>query len=182
MNETATQAISNPKYFPVAKRNFSAFQTLYGLVQCTRHLSTSNYNVCLRDCCRGKQGGRVLFPSCDVREKRSLIISDYCNCCSSCCLCSSFYCGLMLPQKERKAYNAVAQENADNDISTPIAIDLATIEVATIRFSTDNKLGEGRFGDVYKNKLADGKAIAVKRLSRASGQGLRECKNQRQSQ
>lgn len=39
---------------------------------------------------------------------------------------------------------------ADNDISTPIAIDLATIEVATIRFSTDNKLGEGRFGDVYK--------------------------------
>ncbi|KAJ7948538.1 receptor kinase 1 [Quillaja saponaria] len=42
----------------------------------------------------------------------------------------------------------------------------------------DNKLGEGGFGPVYKGKLGDGQEIAVKRLSRSSGQGLNEFKNE----
>ncbi|KAH9754434.1 cysteine-rich receptor-like protein kinase 10 [Citrus sinensis] len=49
---------------------------------------------------------------------------------------------------------------------------------ATQHFSDENKLGEGGFGAVYKGKLADGKEIAVKRLSRTSGQGLQEFKNE----
>ncbi|XP_052297941.1 cysteine-rich receptor-like protein kinase 10 isoform X3 [Citrus sinensis] len=49
---------------------------------------------------------------------------------------------------------------------------------ATQHFSDENKLGEGGFGPVYKGKLADGKEIAVKRLSRTSGQGLQEFKNE----
>ncbi|GLT83440.1 hypothetical protein SLE2022_017300 [Rubroshorea leprosula] len=56
--------------------------------------------------------------------------------------------------------------------------DLTTIASATSNFSSNNKLGEGGFGPVYKGKLLEGKDIAVKRLSRNSGQGLQEFKNE----
>ncbi|KAL0017635.1 hypothetical protein SO802_004704 [Lithocarpus litseifolius] len=55
---------------------------------------------------------------------------------------------------------------------------LTTIATATDNFSSDNKLGEGGFGLVYKGTLVDGKEIAVKRLSQSSGQGLNEFKNE----
>ncbi|KAK9162637.1 hypothetical protein Syun_003539 [Stephania yunnanensis] len=49
---------------------------------------------------------------------------------------------------------------------------------ATNNLSASNKLGEGGFGPVYKGKLLKGKEVAVKRLSRSSGQGLQEFKNE----
>ncbi|XP_065628271.1 G-type lectin S-receptor-like serine/threonine-protein kinase CES101 isoform X2 [Quercus suber] len=55
---------------------------------------------------------------------------------------------------------------------------LKSIYDATSNFSTENKLGEGGFGPVYKGKLPDGKEIAIKRLSRSSRQGLLEFKNE----
>ncbi|XP_058072839.1 cysteine-rich receptor-like protein kinase 15 isoform X1 [Magnolia sinica] len=57
-------------------------------------------------------------------------------------------------------------------------IDLITIQAATNNFSDENKLGEGGFGPVYKGMLSNGKEIAVKRLSRSSGQGPKEFKNE----
>ncbi|CAL5344710.1 unnamed protein product [Camellia sinensis] len=56
--------------------------------------------------------------------------------------------------------------------------DLNAIQIATNNFSDANKLGQGGFGPVYKGKLHDGKEIAVKRLSRNSGQGLDEFKTE----
>ncbi|KAK2990998.1 hypothetical protein RJ640_005480 [Escallonia rubra] len=55
---------------------------------------------------------------------------------------------------------------------------LTTIQAATNGFSIENKLGEGGFGPVYRGKLDDGKEIAVKRLSKNSGQGLDEFKTE----
>ncbi|KAK7400912.1 hypothetical protein VNO78_12221 [Psophocarpus tetragonolobus] len=55
---------------------------------------------------------------------------------------------------------------------------LEDIIVATNNFSPDNKLGEGGFGPVYKGTLIHGQEIAIKRLSRSSGQGLVEFKNE----
>ncbi|KAJ8749114.1 hypothetical protein K2173_013721 [Erythroxylum novogranatense] len=54
----------------------------------------------------------------------------------------------------------------------------AEIKTVTNGFSLANKLGEGGFGPVYKGKFAQGREIAVKRLSRRSGQGLVEFKNE----
>nr|GEW09674.1 G-type lectin S-receptor-like serine/threonine-protein kinase At1g67520 [Tanacetum cinerariifolium] len=54
----------------------------------------------------------------------------------------------------------------------------ASIMAATDDFSLENKLGQGGFGPVYKGKLSDGREIAIKRLSRTSGQGLVEFKNE----
>ncbi|RWR88265.1 cysteine-rich receptor-like protein kinase 10 isoform X1 [Cinnamomum micranthum f. kanehirae] len=57
-------------------------------------------------------------------------------------------------------------------------IDFGTIQHSTNNFSFENKLGQGGFGAVYKGVLADGKEIAVKRLSIGSSQGLKEFKNE----
>ncbi|KAF9672231.1 hypothetical protein SADUNF_Sadunf11G0019100 [Salix dunnii] len=55
---------------------------------------------------------------------------------------------------------------------------LSTITAATNNFSPANKLGQGGFGSVYKGLLANGQQVAVKRLSRSSGQGTEEFKNE----
>ncbi|RCV17059.1 hypothetical protein SETIT_3G188800v2 [Setaria italica] len=64
-----------------------------------------------------------------------------------------------------------------DDLELPV-YDYETIAKATEDFSTENKLGEGGFGPVYKGKLEDGQEIAVKTLSRTSTQGLEEFKNE----
>ncbi|XP_059459125.1 G-type lectin S-receptor-like serine/threonine-protein kinase RKS1 [Corylus avellana] len=56
--------------------------------------------------------------------------------------------------------------------------DLSIIVAATDNFSVANKLGEGGFGSVYKGLLDNQKDIAVKRLSKYSGQGVEEFKNE----
>ncbi|CAA3033542.1 G-type lectin S-receptor-like serine threonine-kinase At4g27290 [Olea europaea subsp. europaea] len=63
------------------------------------------------------------------------------------------------------------------DIDLPI-FDLVTITTATENFSSTNMIGEGGFGIVYKGTLATGQEVAVKRLSKNSGQGLQEFKNE----
>ncbi|PQM42344.1 uncharacterized protein Pyn_20688 [Prunus yedoensis var. nudiflora] len=59
-----------------------------------------------------------------------------------------------------------------------ITFDLATVSRATDNFSNNNKLGEGGFGPVYKGILIEGQDIAVKRLSKCSGQGIKEFMNE----
>ncbi|KAG5117370.1 hypothetical protein JHK84_043483 [Glycine max] len=78
----------------------------------------------------------------------------------------------------RKFYNRNYQhilKKEDIDLPT---FDLSVLVNATENFSTGNKLGEGGFGPVYKGTLMDGKVIAVKRLSKKSGQGVDEFKNE----
>ncbi|KAJ6925649.1 G-type lectin S-receptor-like serine/threonine-protein kinase RKS1 isoform X2 [Populus alba x Populus x berolinensis] len=55
--------------------------------------------------------------------------------------------------------------------------DIDIILAATENFS--NELGYGGFGSVYKGKLGNGQEIAVKRLSKTSGQGMKEFMNER---
>ncbi|CAL5429353.1 unnamed protein product [Camellia sinensis] len=64
-----------------------------------------------------------------------------------------------------------------NDADLPF-FSFASVSAATDGFSSSNKLGQGGFGPVYKGKLLKGQEIAVKRLSKRSGQGLEEFKNE----
>ncbi|XP_010533171.1 PREDICTED: cysteine-rich receptor-like protein kinase 26 [Tarenaya hassleriana] len=59
-----------------------------------------------------------------------------------------------------------------------LLFDFRTIREATDNFSPEKKLGQGGFGTVYKGMLRDGQEIAVKRLSRDTGQGETEFKNE----
>ncbi|GMJ05171.1 hypothetical protein like AT4G27290 [Hibiscus trionum] len=75
--------------------------------------------------------------------------------------------------------NVNDNENEDENEDMELAVfAFGTIAQATDTFSFNNKLGEGGFGPVYKGTLANGQEIAVKRLSRSSGQGLNEFKNE----
>ncbi|XP_058721814.1 G-type lectin S-receptor-like serine/threonine-protein kinase At4g27290 [Vicia villosa] len=68
------------------------------------------------------------------------------------------------------------KETEDGELAT--IFDFSTITDATNHFSNRNKLGEGGFGPVYKGIMVDGQEIAVKRLSKTSGQGIEEFKNE----
>ncbi|KAM0070209.1 putative protein kinase RLK-Pelle-DLSV family [Helianthus debilis subsp. tardiflorus] len=59
-----------------------------------------------------------------------------------------------------------------------VVFSFTAIVTATNDFSNENKLGQGGFGPVYKGKLSDEREVAIKRLSRTSGQGLVEFKNE----
>lgn len=78
----------------------------------------------------------------------------------------------------------VGDDYSDKDIQGEVTsqdlplIRLDVINEATKQFSDENKLGQGGFGPVYRGTLEDGKEVAVKRLSRTSGQGQREFLNE----
>ncbi|XP_024923336.3 cysteine-rich receptor-like protein kinase 10 isoform X2 [Ziziphus jujuba] len=82
--------------------------------------------------------------------------------------------------RAKKKYNALIEENAAKDMASieSMQFSFKSIEIATSKFSDCNKLGKGGFGEVYKGILINGKEIAVKRLSKRSGQGAEEFKNE----
>ncbi|KAM3704437.1 hypothetical protein ACB098_03G003100 [Castanea mollissima] len=65
----------------------------------------------------------------------------------------------------------------NNEMELPL-FSFSSVSIATDYFSASNKLGEGGFGPVYKGSLLNGQLVAVKRLSRKSGQGWEELKNE----
>ncbi|THG05315.1 hypothetical protein TEA_016001 [Camellia sinensis var. sinensis] len=76
MDDVVTRAVKDQsgKKFATKTANVTAVDELYGLAQCTPDISSKDCNTCLSDaisnlpiCCEGKQGGRYLFPSCNVR-------------------------------------------------------------------------------------------------------------------
>ncbi|KAL2483993.1 Cysteine-rich receptor-like protein kinase 29 [Forsythia ovata] len=90
-------------------------------------------------------------------------------------LCIAIY---LKTKKSRKQREEIDLD--DDQISTveSLQYEFGTIRDATNNFSDANKLGQGGFGVVYKGKLPKGNEIAVKRLSRDSGQGDGEFKNE----
>ncbi|KAH0684503.1 hypothetical protein KY289_022255 [Solanum tuberosum] len=95
------------------------------------------------------------------------------------CVCL-FLCYIMVIRRrgvKREEVALLGNESPVNMEELPV-FSLDTIANATSQFNEDNKLGQGGFGPVYKGKLEDGKEIAVKRLSKASKQGLEEFMNE----
>ncbi|XP_041011869.1 receptor-like serine/threonine-protein kinase SD1-8 isoform X2 [Juglans microcarpa x Juglans regia] len=105
----------------------------------------------------------------------------------SLCLCIYFS-----RQGKRKAQGEVQEKATSNDLllfhfNTELSgmkdvelplFSYESVSAATNNFSTENKLGRGGFGPVYKGKLLNGEEIAVKMLSKRSGQGLEEFRNE----
>ncbi|THG17307.1 hypothetical protein TEA_008591 [Camellia sinensis var. sinensis] len=86
-------------------------------------------------------------------------------------------CIFLRKRKQRKSRQKV--ETAEEiSIVESLQYNFDTISVATDNFSDANKLGQGGFGAVYRGRLPNGQEIAVKRLSRDSGQGELEFKNE----
>ncbi|KAK7271539.1 hypothetical protein RJT34_27514 [Clitoria ternatea] len=83
----------------------------------------------------------------------------------------------LLPETTPLSFHGNAQREDTLNADLP-TIPLIWICQSTNNFSELCKLGEGGFGPVYKGNLEDGTEVAVKRLSKASGQGLEEFKNE----
>ncbi|XP_058073015.1 G-type lectin S-receptor-like serine/threonine-protein kinase At1g11410 isoform X5 [Magnolia sinica] len=101
-------------------------------------------------------------------------------------LFASCGCYLWRRQKKREGsgenernhgINEIELEESTKGSELPL-FDLHVVAAATNNFSSENKLGEGGFGPVYKGKLMNGEEIAVKRLSKNSGQGSEEFRNE----
>ncbi|XP_021811619.1 cysteine-rich receptor-like protein kinase 27 [Prunus avium] len=67
------------KKFAAGHATVPGGETIYALAQCTPDIDKQNCSNCLKEsvseiqtCCGGKQGGRVLKPSCNLRYEVSL--------------------------------------------------------------------------------------------------------------
>ncbi|ESQ38361.1 hypothetical protein EUTSA_v10028508mg [Eutrema salsugineum] len=81
--------------------------------------------------------------------------------------------------RRRKLNQTVKTQVGEEIVSiNSLEFNLKTIEAATDKFSDSNMIGRGGFGEVYKGKLLTGTEVAVKRLSKTSGQGAQEFKNE----
>ncbi|KAF6160896.1 hypothetical protein GIB67_025431 [Kingdonia uniflora] len=87
-------------------------------------------------------------------------------------------CAFLLRRNKRKKRKYGMIDETEMISADSLHFDLRTIRVATDNFCDANKLGQGGFGAVYKGALPDGQEIAVKRLSKNSGQGSQEFKNE----
>ncbi|WVZ04021.1 hypothetical protein V8G54_024827 [Vigna mungo] len=74
-----------------------------------------------------------------------------------------------------------AMEDFEDDLKKGHGLTMfnyTSVMEATNGFSSENKLGQGGFEPIYKGILPTGQQIAVKRLSKTSGQGIVEFKNE----
>lgn len=76
------------------------------------------------------------------------------------------------------SYHGRKTDTLEHQTRAQYSLSLKEIESATQYFDSANKIGEGGFGPVYKGTLADGTAVAVKKLSSKSSQGNREFLNE----
>uniref|UniRef100_A0A2N9J0N4 non-specific serine/threonine protein kinase n=1 Tax=Fagus sylvatica TaxID=28930 RepID=A0A2N9J0N4_FAGSY len=188
MNSLSYEAAYDPskRMFVTGEVKYSSKETIYGLVQCTRDISNSSCDNCLKSaigdlkaCCSSRNRGIIVSRNCNVRFDLNLFYNA-----------SSSLLAYPTSKDDQKielallhdiaspTRVAITQEGELVSSVEPFFMDLATIRSATDEFSDSNKLGKGGFGTVYKGVLPEGKEVAVKRLSRKSWQGLEEFKNE----
>ncbi|EXC20508.1 Cysteine-rich receptor-like protein kinase 26 [Morus notabilis] len=78
LDDLITKAASAVQKYAKGSAKVSNSEPIYALVQCTPDLSQKECNDCLQDsslkipeCCDGKNGGRILKPSCNLRYESS---------------------------------------------------------------------------------------------------------------
>ncbi|KAL6844531.1 hypothetical protein ACP4OV_026204 [Aristida adscensionis] len=80
-------------------------------------------------------------------------------------------------QRMMLEYFRSMEDAGHNNLEFPF-ISFEDVVAATDNFSDSNMLGKGGFGKVYKGMLQGGKEVAIKRLSKGSGQGIEEFRNE----
>ncbi|KAG2240424.1 hypothetical protein Bca52824_090742 [Brassica carinata] len=86
------------------------------------------------------------------------------------------YC--FFTKRKKEAYDTAPASDDEISSADSLQLDYRTIQAATNYFSESNNIGRGGFGEVYKGTFPNGTEVAVKRLSKTSGQGEAEFKNE----
>lgn len=190
------------KKFATGQVEVTRSMKVYGSGQCSTDLTSSQCEICLRNaigtlpqCCTGQEGASALLASCIVRYE---LYPFYTSSSSSgkngvgtkaiVIIISLaivpvllFFIGCYYKRRRsRQRRRTMLRENFGDELKTldSLQFKLSTIEAATNKFSSENEIGKGGFGIVYKGVLSDGQQIAVKKLSRSSGQGSIEFQNE----
>ncbi|RYQ93823.1 hypothetical protein Ahy_B09g100056 isoform A [Arachis hypogaea] len=198
-NEAALALSGSDNKYAVKQAAATATTTVYGLAQCTPDLSAADCKRCIvdaaaefpRTCCGGSIGGSVLYETYPFYQhsgtsgtltttnkgggnSRTQVIAMVAVVVVILVmvLCFGYF---YLRRKLRKRRKTV---RPDMSASESLEFDLDTIQFATNNFSQGSRIGKGGYGEVYKGILPSGEEIAVKRLSRNSGQGVEEFKNE----
>ncbi|RXH89859.1 hypothetical protein DVH24_032216 [Malus domestica] len=136
-------------------------------------------------------GGRTLYiraAASDIKKKRlikpSLVIAIVTTVTGLLLVIFGYFLWKKTVGKKREQRNRYGETKSkfaaggeNNDAELPI-FGLRAIIAATNNFAEANKLGEGGFGPVYKGILAENQEVAIKRLSKKSGQGQQEFMNE----
>ncbi|KAM5580801.1 hypothetical protein ABKV19_010152 [Rosa sericea] len=131
--------------------------------------------------------GRTLYirvPAAESKNpsfKRSLVIALVSGITGLLTIICSYFLWKKTTRKRRKRQRKhgeiISNVGGKNDTELPV-FDLKSILAATEDFSAANKLGEGGFGPVYKGILPGNRKVAIKMLSKKSGQGHLEFMNE----
>lgn len=165
------------------------YVSLISYADCTPDLTPSDCNRCLQTGLNrlqidGRSLGTLLQPSCrlaffffDVSQAKQF-------CCSRIALiptvviaAASLLLNFYICFKKRRARGKPTGMDEIESMEN-LHLEFNVIKVATDNFSTVNKVGQGGFGVVYMGTLPDGQAIAVKRLTSSSKQGIREFRSE----
>ncbi|GLT64227.1 hypothetical protein SLA2020_367330 [Shorea laevis] len=154
-------------------------QTIRALLMCTPDLDELECNNCLGraaeyipQCCNGKQGGRYIAPSCDLRyeiysfydpaaetssegkesnSSQTVVIITVPTVASVLLIiCIYIYIFYLRVSKPRENDETILDEMSSAET---LQFEFSLIKVATENFSIANKLGEGGFGAVYKGNF-----------------------------
>ncbi|XP_058092163.1 cysteine-rich receptor-like protein kinase 44 isoform X3 [Magnolia sinica] len=198
LNGLASTAAFGPskRMYASKETNFTIFQKIYVVVQCTNDLSRNDCNECLKgavghlpEVCNGKIGGKVIGPSCYMRFEMFKFYDDLpietapsrrnqSSSRTTIIIVVSIVIAIVLISTVAACFLRRKKKKPVIGNEESLQFDLGAIRTATDNFSEDNKLGEGGFGAVYKGRLSDGQEVAVKRLSHDSRQGFEEFKNE----
>ncbi|KAL5579100.1 hypothetical protein UlMin_011542 [Ulmus minor] len=184
------------KKFASGNDQVPGYEKIYATAQCTPDLDQQQCGNCLQDaalfipqCCDGMQGARLLKPSCNLRyevtqfytptndslesppskeEKKSKTTRTVVIAVASSVLAIILVSvGIFIKLRNTREFHQAAEDIGGLE---SLQYDFSIIRDATDNFSEENKLDRGR--------LSNGEDIAVKRLSKSSGQGDIEFKNE----
>ncbi|CAA0396227.1 unnamed protein product [Arabidopsis thaliana] len=208
MNLAAVEAARSFKKWAVRKIDLNASQSLYGMVRCTPDLREQDCLDCLKiginQVTYDKIGGRILLPSCASRydnyafynesnvgtpqdssprpgkggNSSVIIIAVVVPITVLFLLLVAVFSVRAKNKRTLNEKEPVAEDGNDITTAGSLQFDFKAIEAATNCFLPINKLGQGGFGEVYKGTLSSGLQVAVKRLSKTSGQGEKEFENE----
>ncbi|KAJ4975653.1 hypothetical protein NE237_000759 [Protea cynaroides] len=177
----AFNSSTTPKYYAAGEQNyFTGTGKLYGLVQCTPDITHDECNGCLAASVTDilkmiypKEGGRVLKPSCNLRYEFNSAFYD-----QNASTLSTINTTLT------PATDTVHGKRTNSTLIILVFVNVVTIIIIVIiailylrirrrklKFKLDDDQSE-------IGELLDGQIVAVKRLSRNSGQGEIEFRNE----